>query len=65
MSKEADRSKVCEAFGKYLNDPLHADLSAISKQFGVNYMKFYDNILSRELVLSTLDKLENALRMGS
>eukprot|EP00973_Karenia_brevis_P056794 7902530-Karenia_brevis.AAC.1 len=60
MSKEADRSKVCEAFGKYLNDPINADLSAISKQFGVKHMRFYDNILSRELVLSTLNKLENA-----
>eukprot|EP00973_Karenia_brevis_P083605 11599261-Karenia_brevis.AAC.1 len=49
----------------YLKDPLNADLSAIAKQFGVRHMELYDNILSRELVLSTLDKLENALRMGS
>eukprot|EP00973_Karenia_brevis_P001334 181740-Karenia_brevis.AAC.1 len=65
MAGEADRSKVCEAFEKYLNDPLDANLSAISKQFGVKHMPFYEHILSRELVLSTLNKLENTLRMGS
>eukprot|EP00973_Karenia_brevis_P034686 4786651-Karenia_brevis.AAC.1 len=64
MSKESDRPKVCDAYREYLNDPLKADLSAISRRFGVRHTKFYDDILSRELVLSTLNKLENTLRMG-
>eukprot|EP00973_Karenia_brevis_P024767 3414424-Karenia_brevis.AAC.1 len=63
MRKESDRGKVCEAFEIYLEDPLHASLSAIGKQCGVKNLEFYEDSLSRELALATLDKLENALRM--
>eukprot|EP00973_Karenia_brevis_P064690 8986344-Karenia_brevis.AAC.1 len=65
MRKESDRGNVCEAFAIYLEDPLNANLSAIGKQHGVRHLEFYEDSLSRELVLSTLNKLENALRMGS